>query len=403
MANIIESVMNWATTASSNQPDTTDALSLRADLQAIQAAVRSMSGAVWTPSVSVSGTTLPLSQFGSATYSYIHNVSGANITTITSQGTSEGRYVWLRFSGATLLTHNSTSFILPGGSDITTASGDVALFQCFDPTPYWKCIVYTKADGTPVALGADSVTTAKIINDAVTYAKMQNVSATSRVLGRKTAGSGDVEECTFSEVLDFVGSAAQGDIMYRDASAWARLGAGTSGKVLRTQGSGANPTWGNASTLGTPTASTSGTTIDYTSIPSGTKAIHLMLDGVSLSGTDNLLIQIGDSGGIETSGYGGAVTILTTSTVSTASSSSSGFQVTNGAAAAQTWSGIVTLRLLSSSANTWAMSATIGRTDSSSIFMAGGSKSLSAELDRVRFATTGSNTFDAGTVNIQYE
>ena len=41
-----------------------------------------------------------------------------------------------------------------------------------------------------------SVTTAKIANDAVTYAKIQNVSATDRILGRSSAGAGDVEEIT---------------------------------------------------------------------------------------------------------------------------------------------------------------------------------------------------------------
>ena len=82
-----------------------------------------------------------------------------------------------------------------------------------------------------------------IDNNVVTYAKMQDVSATSRILGRKTASAGDAEECTLSEVLDFIGSAAQGDILYRGSSGWARLGAGTSGQYLKTQGAGANPVW----------------------------------------------------------------------------------------------------------------------------------------------------------------
>jgi hypothetical protein len=56
-----------------------------------------------------------------------------------------------------------------------------------------------------------------------------------------------IEELTLSEVLDFVGSAAQGDILYRDAATWARLGAGTSGHFLQTQGAGANPQWAEAS------------------------------------------------------------------------------------------------------------------------------------------------------------
>jgi len=86
-------------------------------------------------------------------------------------------------------------------------------------------------------------TATTIANDAVTYAKMQNVSATSRALGRKTAGAGNTEELTLSELLDFIGSAAQGDILYRDVSAWARLAAGTSGKFLKTLGAGANPAY----------------------------------------------------------------------------------------------------------------------------------------------------------------
>jgi hypothetical protein len=86
-------------------------------------------------------------------------------------------------------------------------------------------------------------TSTTIANDAVTYAKLQNVSATSRVLGRKGAGAGDAEECSLSEILDFVGSAAQGDILYRGASGWERLGAGTSGRFLRTNGAAANPSW----------------------------------------------------------------------------------------------------------------------------------------------------------------
>jgi hypothetical protein len=70
--------------------------------------------------------------------------------------------------------------------------------------------------------------------------------ATARVLGRKTAGAGTGEEVSLSELLDFIGSAAQGDILYRDAAAWARLAAGTSGQFLQTQGAGSNPAWAAA-------------------------------------------------------------------------------------------------------------------------------------------------------------
>lgn len=89
---------------------------------------------------------------------------------------------------------------------------------------------------------------ASVPDGGITLAKLQDI-ASSRVLGRATAGSGDVEQLTLSQVLDFIGSAAQGDILYRAASAWARLGAGTSGQFLQTQGAGANPQWASAGGL----------------------------------------------------------------------------------------------------------------------------------------------------------
>lgn len=102
--------------------------------------------------------------------------------------------------------------------------------------------------GDVTASAGSNATT--IANDAVTYAKMQNVSATSRVIGRKTAGAGDPEELTLSEVLDFIGSAAQGDILYRGAASWARLAAGTAGFFLQTAGASANPAWASAGGAG---------------------------------------------------------------------------------------------------------------------------------------------------------
>jgi hypothetical protein len=101
-----------------------------------------------------------------------------------------------------------------------------------------------------------------IANDAVSYAKMQNVSATSRIIGRKTAGAGDPEECTLSEILDFISSAAQGDILYRGAATWARLAAGTSGWFLKTNGAGADPAWA-AAAGGGGTAPTDPTQVFY--------------------------------------------------------------------------------------------------------------------------------------------
>lgn len=143
---------------------------------------------------------------------------------------------------------------------VKTGSGDGTL--SVDTATYLTANQTVTLSGDVTGSGATAIT-ATIANDAVTYAKMQDVSATSRILGRKTALAGNVEECTLSEVLDFIGSAAQGDILYRGASGWARLGAGTNGHYLQTQGAGANPQWAAAAGGG-------GITIGTTAITSGT-------------------------------------------------------------------------------------------------------------------------------------
>jgi hypothetical protein len=90
--------------------------------------------------------------------------------------------------------------------------------------------------------GMSGVLSAGNIPDSlVTYAKLQAIGASRRVLGRNGDGAGVAEEMTLSQLLDWVGPAAQGDILYRGASGWERLAAGTAGLPLVTKGAGASP------------------------------------------------------------------------------------------------------------------------------------------------------------------
>ena len=98
-----------------------------------------------------------------------------------------------------------------------------------------------------ITIGTTSITleaeaSLVIGNGSVTYAKIQDVSATQRVLARDTAGSGSVEEVQISDILDWLGT-TQGSVLYRGASGWSGLAPGTSGQYLKTTGAGSDPTW----------------------------------------------------------------------------------------------------------------------------------------------------------------
>lgn len=141
------------------------------------------------------------------------------------------------------------------------------------------------------------------------------------------------------------------------------------------------------------------TSADFTSIPSWVKRITIMFDGVSLSGTDSFLIQIGDSGGLETTGYnGGGARFGASSVGGVTFTTGFGF---NNTTAACLFSGSVVLTNVTG--NTWSASGTLGGSATEFSNVLGGSKTLSAQLDRVSVTRTGTNTFDAGTINILYE
>ena len=148
---------------------------------------------------------------------------------------------------------------------------------------------------------------------------------------------------------------------------------------------------------GTAVASTSGTSIDFTSIPSWVKRVTISFGGVSTNGTSNCLIQIG-SGSVTTSGY---VSTAATSGGNTATSTA-GFVVTAITDAAGTHFGQVVVTLLNT--NVYACSSMLGQSGTVRNNMSGGWVTLGGTLDRVRITTVnGTDTFDAGTINILYE
>ena len=159
------------------------------------------------------------------------------------------------------------------------------------------------------------------------------------------------------------------------------------------------PTGVGVLTSGTAVASTSGTSIDFTSIPSWVKRITIMLAGASTNGTSLVQAQLGDAGGIETTGY-----LSTAQNAGASANSTTGYLLTASNPTGASLTG--NLFLCKIDGNTWILNGDTAQqpTVSASVSSLGGSKTLSDTLDRIRITTVGgTDTFDAGTINILYE
>jgi hypothetical protein len=149
-------------------------------------------------------------------------------------------------------------------------------------------------------------------------------------------------------------------------------------------------------------ASTSGTSIDFTGIPSGVTEIVVTFVGVSQNAANTVLaLQIGDAGGLENSDYIGQTTTLLGGTgpfVNTALTSTFLLSDATNYDAAVSVHGTLVLRHLGS--NTWSIS---GQLDDDAVvsWRPAGIKTLSGTLDRLSVITTaGTATFDAGTIYV---
>ena len=177
-------------------------------------------------------------------------------------------------------------------------------------------------------------------------------------------------------------------------------------KVLQGDGSWVTPSSGTDITLGTEVASTSGTAITFSSIASTAKRITINMVGVSQgSASQTLQLQIGDSGGIETSGYtsvriGTADEAVQTTTRAT---DCYGLFFQTGFQAADVADGVIVLTLEDSTNNHWNCWSILGLTNVDYLFLQIGSKALSAVLTQLKIFTAGGATFDAGAVNIMVE
>lgn len=158
---------------------------------------------------------------------------------------------------------------------------------------------------------------------------------------------------------------------------------------------------GGALVQGTAVNTTSGTTVDFTSIPSWAKRIVVMLVGVSTNGTSRVIVRIGTSSGFDVTGYSSEVTtglnlanyVIETTAFALDSPYTASTDIRHGSLVLENVTG-----------NTWVSRSTLYQEGQNVVGLGAGSKALSGVLDRVRVTTVnGTDTFDAGTINIMYE
>ena len=292
------------------------------------------------------------------------NVTGTTPTTAFT--ITAGQEMKLISQAAWPLTHHATNLNLPGGVNYTCAAGDrILVIKDLAGVVY---VSIWKADGTAVVAPSTGIVgTAASIPTTGTYTSGQIVINTAAATNAKLLG-------------------------------WKRLTTG-SAHVLNTD-------WielTSGITLSTAQNTTSGTSIDFTSIPAWVKRITVMFSAVSGSATSAPMLQLGVSGTPETTSYAGASGQFT-GAATAVTAHSIGFLLKASSLAADGIYGTATITLLNGATNLWSFAFSGGSVGTAHAFTGGGTKALAGVLNMIRLTTVnGTDTFDAGSVNIMYE
>jgi microcystin-dependent protein len=150
-----------------------------------------------------------------------------------------------------------------------------------------------------------------------------------------------------------------------------------------------------------PSVLATGTFKDF-AIPAGAKRVTLMLDGVSVSATANIDVQVGTGSTPDTTGYTSSYGALTGANTNSTVSVTTAFRLLNNAGAAAVITTTLTLNLMDAAINKWLASGNGNRSDVAYNILTSGAKVLTGQLGVIRvLASTGN--FDAGSISVSYE
>ncbi len=276
---------------------------------------------------------------------------------------------------------------------LDTSNATAPVLKWFDGTddiPFmtidYSANTITLDSGVVVPLADGSITTAKLADNAVTLAKMADL-ASGVILGRSSAGTGDPEALTGTQVTALL------DVFTSTAKGLAPASGGGTTNFLRADGTwAAPPTWTQMTAK-----SASGTSVEFTGIPSTAKVVKVMFSGISFNVADDLMMRIGPSGGVETTGYASVV-----GNAGGDNDEATAFRLTRAPSANETDTYHGMAELANLTGNTWCLHSSIATPEAKNEFNASGSKALGGSLARVQLFALGGASFDAGTINILY-
>jgi hypothetical protein len=341
-----------------------------------------------------------------SSYFSANNMSG--ITSVIHGGTGVAA-----FTPNTIIVGNGTSTPIgvassTNGNVLTaTAGASVTAGSFVVGTQY---TITSLGSTTFTGIGATSGTFTGTINNAATPTPAAGTiltvtSGSGAAVGQFITGSGVASGTKITEQISSTAwrvnnsqSVGSTTITYTNPVFTATgVGTGTGTATTNTWTSVAIPT----TTLTSGTAiSASGAFVDFIGIPSWVKSVTIMFSGVSTSGTSYKQIQLGTSSAIDITGYLGSSTYITSGSVSTAIFST-GFGI-RGNGSADLINGSITINNLTG--NTWVASGILSGSNLAEVWLTSGSKALSDVLLQIRITTVnGTDTFDAGLINIIYE
>lgn len=248
------------------------------------------------------------------------------------------------------------------------------------------------------------VSNAKVSAGAITGSGL-TASANNVLLGRVTSGSGAIEEIVCSAagraLLDDADAAAQRTTLGLTSATQAEMEAGTETniRVMTPQGvKQAIDALGKAIKVSGYQSTTSGTSVNFTSIPASVKRITVIFKGVSIDSNQVMLLRIGD-GAIATTGYAGVASVQS----GTTANSTAGFPIVTATNInSSSLNGTIVLTALDST--TWVASGVLSDSVNFNTFVSSGTKTLAGTLDRLSIVpAVGGVNFDAGTMNVFYE